>query len=87
MVSKVLTVPNAQGFHMRPASVFAGAMAKYACNVFINFNGNKYNAKSTLNLIAACMKCGSEIELVCDGDQEEAALAEGAKMIEDGFGE
>ena len=87
MVSKVLTVPNAQGFHMRPASVFAGAMAKYPCNVFINFNGNKYNAKSTLNLIAACMTCGSEIELVCDGDQEEAALAEGAKMIEDGFGE
>ncbi len=72
---------------MRPASVFAGAMGKYPCNVFINFNGNKYNAKSTLNLIAACMKCGSEIELVCDGDQEEAALAEGAKMIEDGFGE
>ncbi len=87
MVSKFLTVPNAQGFHMRPASVFAGAMAKYPCNVFINFNGNKYNAKSTLNLIAACMKCGSDIELVCDGDQEEAALAEGAKMIEDGFGE
>ena len=51
---------------MRPASVFAGAMGKYPCNVFINFNGNKYNAKSTLNLIAACMKCGSEIELVCD---------------------
>ena len=87
MVSKVLTVPNAQGFHMRPASVFAGAMAKYPCNVFINFNGNKYNAKSTLNLIAACMKCGSEIELVCDGDKENEALAEGAKMIEDGFGE
>ena len=87
MVSKVLTVPNAQGFHMRPASVFAGAMVKYPCNVLINFNGNKYNAKSTLNIIEDCMKCGSEIELVCDGDQENEALAEGAKMIEDGFGE
>ena len=44
MVSKVLTVPNAQGFHMRPASTFAGAMGKYPCNVTINFNGNNYNA-------------------------------------------
>ncbi len=87
MVSKFLTVPNAQGFHMRPASTFAAAMAKYPCNVTIKFNGNSYNAKSVLNLVAACMKCGSDIELVCDGDQENEALAEGAKMIEDGFGE
>ena len=35
----------------------------------------------------ACTKCGSEIELICDGEQENEALAEGAKMIEDGFGE
>ena len=87
MVSKFLTVPNAQGFHMRPAATFAGAMGKYPCSVMIKFKGNTYNAKSTLNLVAACMKCGSEIELVCDGDQENEALAEGAQMIEDGFGE
>ena len=72
---------------MRPASVFSTAMGKYPCSVNIKFNGNNYNAKSTLNLIAACMKCGSVIELICDGDQENEALAEGAKMIEDGFGE
>ena len=87
MVSKKITIPNAQGFHMRPASVFAGAMAKYPCSVNILFNGNTVNAKSPLNLIAACMKCGAEIELVCDGEKEADALAEGAKMIEDGFGE
>ncbi len=87
MVSKTLVIPNAQGFHMRPASVFAAAMGKYPCSVTIMHNGNTCNAKSTLNLIAACLKCGTEIELVCDGEREEEALAEGAKMIEDGFGE
>ena len=87
MVSKSLTILNAQGFHMRPASVFAGAMAKYPCSVTIKFKGNNYDAKSTLNLIAACMKCGSEIELVCDGNQENEALAQGVQLIESGFGE
>ena len=87
MVSKKLVIPNAQGFHMRPASVFAAAMGKYPCTVMINHNGNSINGKSTLNLIAGCLKCGSEIELVCDGEKEAEALAEGAKMIEDGFGE
>ena len=67
MVSKELVLTNAQGFHMRPASVFATAMGKYSCDVTIKFNGNQYNAKSLLNIIAACIKCGSEIEVVCDG--------------------
>lgn len=87
MVSKNLIITNAQGFHMRPASVFAGAMAKFPCKVVIKFNGSEYNAKSPLNLMAACMKCGSEIELVCDGEQENEALAAAAEMIQSGFGE
>ncbi len=81
MVSKKVTLINSQGFHMRPASVFATAI------VTINFNGNNYNAKSLLNIIAACIKCGSEIELICDGPDENAALAEGVQMIESGLGE
>jgi len=87
MVSKFLTVPNEHGFHMRPASIFAAAMAKYPCDVTVRFNGNSYNAKSMLNLMTACIQCGSDIELVCDGGQEEEALAEGAKMIKEGLGE
>ena len=87
MVSKKVTLVNAQGFHMRPASVFATAMGKYSSNVTIKFNGSDYNAKSLLNIIAACIKCGSAIELVCDGPDENEALAEAVQMIESGLGE
>ncbi len=87
MVSKKLTLVNAQGFHMRPASVFAAAMGKYSCDVTIKFNNNEYNGKSLLNIIAACIKCGSEVELVCSGSDEEQALAEGTQLIESGLGE
>ncbi len=87
MVSKKITLANAQGFHMRPASVFSTAMGKYACEITIKFNGNDYNGKSLLNIIAACIKCGSEIEIVCDGVDENEALAEAVKLIESGLGE
>ncbi len=87
MISKELVLTNAQGFHMRPASVFATAMGKYSCDVTIKFNGNQYNAKSLLNIIAACIKCGSEIEVVCDGADENEALAEAVQLIESGLGE
>ena len=87
MVSKKVTLVNAQGFHMRPANVFASAMGKYSSSITIKFNGNDYNAKSLLNIIAACIKCGSEIEIVCEGDDENEALADAVERIESGLGE
>ena len=87
MVSKHFTVPNAQGFHMRPATTFATAMGKYGCNVTIKFGGKDINGKSLMHIMAACIKVGSEIDVVCDGDGENEALAEAAAMIESGFGE
>lgn len=87
MVSKKLTIVNAQGFHMRPASTFANALMKYPCDVTLRVNGKDVNAKSLMNIIASCIKCGNEVEVICDGPEEEAALAEAAAMIESGFGE
>lgn len=87
MVSKQLKVTNSQGFHMRPATVFVNAMAKYKSDVTINFNGLSVNGKSLMNLIAACIKFGSEIEVVCSGEDEQAALDEAVSMIESGLGE
>lgn len=87
MVSKHFTVINAQGFHMRPATDFANAMGKYACSVIIKHNDRDVDAKSLMNIIAACIKVGSEIDVVCDGEGENEALAEAAAMIENGFGE
>lgn len=82
MVSKKLTVRNEQGFHMRTASEFADAMNRYPCRVTILFQEKSINAKSILNLMAACITCGSTIELICEGEREEEALAEGSRMIE-----
>lgn len=87
MVSKELTIINPQGFHLRPAQMFAAAMAKYACSVTIKFNGKDVNGKSPLFIVPACIKCGSVIDIVCDGPDEEAALAEAVQMVENGFGE
>lgn len=55
MVSKKVTVVNSQGFHMRPANDFVKEMSAFKSDVFINFGGKKVNAKSIMNLIAACI--------------------------------
>lgn len=87
MVSKKLTVTNAQGFHMRPATTFANAMSKYEAKITIRTGKMEVDGKSVMNLIAACIKFGAEIEIVCAGENEEGALAEAISLIESGFGE
>ncbi len=87
MVSKQIQVTNEQGLHMRPASVFCQAMTPFACDVTIIFNEKKYNAKSVMMLMSACIKKGAEIEIVCDGADEQAALDKAVELIEGGLGE
>lgn len=87
MVSEKITLTNAQGFHMRPAGVFANAMGKFNSEVKIKFNGNEINGKSLMNIIAACIKCGSEVEIICDGDDEKYALAKAVELVNGGMGE
>ena len=87
MVSEQLTVVNKAGFHMRPANLFVQAMTKFQSNITIVFNGRDIDGKSIMNVMAACMKQGSEIEVQCSGEQEEAALAAAVELIESGLGE
>ena len=44
-------------------------------------------AKAVMQIMAACMKKGCEVEIVCDGANEQAVLDEISKLFEDGFGE
>lgn len=87
MVSKKTALVNEQGFHLRPATMFAQAMSKYASSVIFRFNGKDFNAKSPMFIMAACLKCKSEFEVVCDGADENEALAEAIGMIESGLGD
>ena len=87
MVSTKITITNPMGMHMRPAGMFANAMMKFDSDVNLVANGKTVNAKSIMNLIAACIKCGTEVEVQCSGPDEEAALLEAVRLIESGLGE
>ncbi|MFR7819157.1 HPr family phosphocarrier protein [Candidatus Pseudoruminococcus sp.] len=85
MISKKFTVISAEGLHLRTAGVLANELCKYDCNSEILYKGNMINAKSLLNIMAACIKCGDEIELQCDGVDEKEALKKAEELIESDF--
>lgn len=87
MVSEKVTVINKMGFHMRPASAFVQAMAQFKSDINIVFNGKNIDGKSIMNVMAACMKQGSKLELQCSGPDEAEMLQAAADLINSGLGE
>ena len=87
MISKTLTVVNPSGLHLRPAGVLSQAAMKFKCDVISECGDKKIVAKSVLNVMAAGIKSGTEINLICDGEDEEEALKTLSEAIESGLGE
>lgn len=85
MVRREVTITNKLGLHARPAGIFAKQCSTYPCQVLIVKDGKEYAAKSILSVLAACIKHGAQIELVCDGEGEEEALQELIALIECGL--
>lgn len=87
MLSKKLTVINPSGLHLRPAGVLSQTAMKFKSDVTIQSGNKTIAAKSVLNVMAAGIKCGTEVELICDGPDEEDALRVVSEAIESGLGE
>lgn len=87
MVSRRVKITNEMGFHMRPANVFVTEMSKFKSDIDILKDGKKINGKSIMNIMAACIKCGSEVTLECSGEDEQEMLDAAVDLIESGFGE
>lgn len=87
MVRETVTITNAAGLHARPASVFVQQAGKFKSGIKLMFKGNEYNAKSILAIMGAAIKSGSEVEIVCEGEDEQEALSTLKELIESGLGE
>ncbi|MEE0729062.1 MAG: HPr family phosphocarrier protein, partial [Oscillospiraceae bacterium] len=59
----------------------------FSSEVKVGFRGGMLNGKSIMSLIAACIKCGEEIEIQCSGPDERAALKKALELVKSGLGE
>lgn len=87
MVSKKVIIKNPTGLHLRPAGVLCKEAMQFKSLITFNFRGGTANAKSVLSVLGACIKSGTEIELVCEGEDEELALKTLVDAIESGLGD
>ena len=87
MVSKHVTVKNISGLHLKPAAYFCKEAMNFKSQVTFKFEDTTANAKSVLSVLGACVKCGDEIEIICDGVDEQDALESLVRAVEEGLGE
>ena len=87
MVKEKVTLNNETGLHARPASELAKIAMKYNCEINLIVNDKKINAKSPLSIMSEGIKENTEIEITCDGENENQALKEITEAFENNFGE
>lgn len=87
MVSQNITLTNKSGLHARPASELAKVASKCKSDIIIKVGEKNINPKSVLNLMAAAIRCGTEITVECTGETEEEDLKTIIDAIESGLGE
>ncbi|MCR5702259.1 MAG: HPr family phosphocarrier protein [Lachnospiraceae bacterium] len=74
MVSGKVVITEPLGLHLRPAGLFCEESLKFTSKIQIRKGTSLLNAKSVLGILAARVGCGDEIELICEGEDEQQAF-------------
>jgi phosphotransferase system HPr (HPr) family protein len=89
MLEREIAIVNALGLHARAAAKLVRLSRTFSSRITIeDRKANAFaNAKSMLSILAIAAGKGSEIVIVAEGPDEEAALAAVVELFETGFGE
>jgi phosphocarrier protein HPr len=77
-----VVVASKVGLHARPAAAFVQEARKYQSNVTIELAGKTADAKSIIQVLKIGAKCGQEILIRADGEDEAAAVASLVALLE-----
>ena len=82
MISQNVTIQNSVGLHARPATFFVQKANSYKCSIWVEKEDCRVNAKSLLGILSLGITRGTKITLIADGEDEAAAVAGLAELID-----
>lgn len=85
--STKVQIVNKLGLHARPAMEFVDCASGFASNVTVRRDDQEVDGKSIMMMMLLAATKGTELEIVAEGDDAEAALAALTKLVNSGFGE
>jgi catabolite repression HPr-like protein len=76
MIQKSIQIKLETGLEARPVAMLVQVASQFESSVYINADDKKVNAKSIMGMMSLGLDSGSEVMVVANGSDEEAAVTE-----------
>ncbi len=87
MKAEKVKVISKQGLHARPAGQLVKECKKFKSQIRIRYGEKGANAKSIYAILQSGIRCGSEVTVECEGEDEEIACDTIVQKIAEGLGD
>ncbi len=87
MPRQTVTITNKLGLHLRASSKLSQLASSFDCEIWLERNTKRINAKSVLGVTMLAAGLGSEVVIDTSGRQEKEAMESLVKLFNDKFGE
>ena len=87
MYTQEITVQNEVGLHARPATYFIQKANEFKSSIWVEKEERRVNAKSLLGVLSLGIMGGTDIRIIADGSDEEAAVEGLVSLVKSGFTE
>jgi len=87
MTERIIKVINRAGIHARPSALLVQTTKNFKSNIYIEKDSYRINAKSIMGIITLGAGYGTELKIITDGEDEEAAVEALVKLFESKFEE
>ena len=82
MTSKTVVIKSKVGLHARPAAIFVKKSRIFDCDITLQKDSRTANGKSIIGIMALGAHYGDEINIIAEGNDEEKATVELAKLLD-----
>lgn len=87
VVEQAVRIVNELGLHARPAAAFVKVAGRYQSDIQVRRDDMTVNGKSIMGVMTLAAERGSELVIVADGADAEAAVQALAGLVKGGFKE
>lgn len=87
MTEKIVTVINRAGIHARPSALLVQSTKNFKSNIYIEKDSYRINAKSIMGIITLGAAYGTNLKIIAEGEDEEAAVETLVKLFDSKFEE
>jgi len=87
MTFQTVVIQNRAGIHARPAALLVQETKRFSSNIYFEKGNDRINAKSIIGVITLGAAYGTEIKIIAEGEDEQAAVETLVRLFESKFEE